>query len=150
MAAINFEESFELLQLPIGASLIDLKNQYNRLINQKERQDQIPKIIEAYSNLQLLLRPYEELDFIERKQLSESLSQLSSEKQKRLFQAYPHRSFTFFRDQFNFEKSFVSDGGAKGFGSSLLSFARFFIPCFDSFKKKTRTEEESIYDKKNQ
>ncbi|WED42662.1 hypothetical protein [Legionella cardiaca] len=105
MPAINFEHAFEVLQLSLGATLGEVKKKYSELVSPKHHAGHSTsisstqeEIIDAYNHLQLLLKPYENLDPSEQQELLDALNTLPKNKLQLILGFYPHNSFKFYWD----------------------------------------------------
>ncbi|KTC87081.1 hypothetical protein [Legionella brunensis] len=166
MPAINFDHAFEVLQLTPGATFAEIKNKYQELVSPKHQTSSYTgqsnnsrdNIVEAFNDLQLLVKPYEELDSTERRSLLSTLNEMPRVQLQFFLRLYPHTSFRFYWDGKAYPQlsTNICTNKATETFSSIGNFFTFFTSCHPSAGNKhyDNVEEYGIelplWQKKNQ
>ncbi|KTD17666.1 hypothetical protein [Legionella jordanis] len=161
MSDINFDRDFEVLALtPAETTLKELQARFSELVSADDFQDklrandeQAKSIVAAYSNLQLLLKPYESLDLHQKRKLLDALNEMPDFQLKRYLGIYPHNSSQFYWDSKNYPKlrDYLSGQIINNAGTWMTSMvgALFKSCAVNSYPLKDNDDPDSLILKKN-
>ncbi|OCH99084.1 hypothetical protein A8135_10105 [Legionella jamestowniensis] len=158
MAAINFNNAFEVLQLTPGVSYTEIKQRYETLVSPTLSAESaaLKKIAAAYNDLQLLSRPYELLTLSEQTALLNAFDEMSDVELDFWFTLYPHSSRQFYWDSKNYPQiaTYLTKSVYKTALSTVGTFLGSFTSCYGSNFGKEEEHENAVelplWPKKNQ